>query len=1253
MKELIRRVMARGIFIVIAALVLFFTALFVNRMIFGTTSVNYYSNAIQQDIVSSEKDFDRLASDTSLIQSLINRDFSEQTLADVLDSKRGYAFFIYERDSTNAQLLFWNTQTTLPPFNLMEEANVSRVVRLDNGIYVSTSKTLVLSDGKRYSIEALIPVMRKYFVEIENLKTEFVRHPEARNRVDISFEPTAYPIRSHYGNILFYLQVISEDVQQASWISLLLMVGALSLGALFFNNIAHALYRKYGLAAGTIFLIITVTVLRAITYIFPDVFLFKDFPLFDPSIYSSSVVFSSLGDLLVNSFLVLWMITFIHRRLDAKPVKGIRYDFLRWILVALCMIVLVTTSFFFGSIVQSLVADGQISFNVTNFSSLSIYSFIGFLILAVIALDFFFISQIVLTIVRKIYDPGLFALMIISAFVGLIILSVRNGSTRIDLYLYVLIWLLFYLGIMQKSVFEGLNFKLNISEMLFWLFIFSFSIAGVIIFENRKIEFEQRVRFAEKLSEQADPSSEKLLSIALTYLDNDFLAPNFERFKFQPANKFLKDSIINKNFSAYLNKFDTKIYTFDEQENPLYNEASISYDTLNTIFNIQGKKTPIVDLRYYEKSFDKFTYLFRRTVTDTLGDVLGHFFVLSEPKRYKSDALIPELFKQTKEPVPEYSPDYSYAIYNKRDLINHYNDYPFPTTLRIQQIPKQEYVTTYVDEYEELWYRRDDNKVVVIVKKDNSFIEGITLFSYIFSTFLLLLAIYRVSILLIRSRLKMGGLRQYWQLSIRSQIHSTIILVNLLSFVVIGVATILFFINRYDRSNEDRLSRTIQIMVKEVQNKLEDNYDLNDPSLLFESSASAELERLMQDIADIHGTDVNLYDTSGDLRVSSNPFVYNKGVLSFKMNPEAFYNLNTRSAVQYLTEEQMGAVNYFSIYCPVRNEMGVAYAYLNIPFFSTQVELKQEISNFLVTIINLNAFIFLIAGAIALFITNRITSSFTIIGQKMRDINLQKTNQEIQWKRNDEIGELVKEYNKMLAKLDESAEAMAKSEREGAWRQMARQVAHEIKNPLTPMKLSIQYLQKAIDNNSVDVKVMTANVARTLIEQIDHLSKIASDFSQFANIGNPKNEVFDLHDLLYSLSSLYESTENLDFSWHPVPQRVLVYADKTQLNRLFTNLFQNAIEAAEYIDEKKIVVEERIVDRNIIVSVRDNGAGISDAMRDKIFTPNFTTKSSGTGLGLAMSKSIAEQAHGDIWFETEVGVGTVFFVKLPIEATSD
>jgi nitrogen fixation/metabolism regulation signal transduction histidine kinase len=266
----------------------------------------------------------------------------------------------------------------------------------------------------------------------------------------------------------------------------------------------------------------------------------------------------------------------------------------------------------------------------------------------------------------------------------------------------------------------------------------------------------------------------------------------------------------------------------------------------------------------------------------------------------------------------------------------------------------------------------------------------------------------------------------------------------------------------------------------------------------------------------------------------------------------------------------------------------------------------------------------------------------------MREINLGKTNEEIEWSRNDEIGGLVREYNKMVNKLEVSAQALARSEREGAWREMARQVAHEIKNPLTPMKLSIQFLQKSIDNNSANVKELTAQVAKTLVEQIDHLSKIAFDFSQFANIGNTNVEVFDINEVIRSLDNLYKASDESDLRLNAIEGKVLIKADKTQMNRLFTNLIQNAIEACDGKDKCKIELGELRVDGVVQISVKDNGEGIPKEMQSKIFVPNFTTKSSGTGLGLAMCKGIAEQAGGRIWFETEKGVGSTFFVELPV-----
>lgn len=1232
-----------------AAAAMFLLAFVVNQFILKSTSSPYYANLIQRDIIQKENNFKKLSEDTALLLGLVNRTYDDATLRKLSDKEKGYLFFIYSRDtSTEHKLLFWNTQQALPPINIMNETDASRMVRLSNGLYVHTSKIVYLSDGSYISLEGLLPVMYKYFVEIENLRKEFATYPEAGRRLDVTFQPTEYPVKSSYGNLLFYLQKITPTSYQRNWWTWSLTILGLFFLFIYIHQIAQYYKSRYGLLSATIFLAGVILFMRLVTYYYPGLLELRQFELFDPSIYSSSFVFSSLGDLMINSILFCWLMLFISRRLPTESIKPLKPDWLNFLCILFLIILLVSVTFIFADILQSLVSDAQISFNVTNFFSLTQYSFIGFLILGTLSLSYFFFSQMLLNILKSLSWESIYTVIIMTMFVGLAILTFTRNTSVLELNIYVLLWLVFYILMMQQKIFSGINSRLNISEVLFWLFVFSFSITGVIIFENKKIELEQRKSFAEKLSLRADPSSERLLSIALTYFDQEFLQRNFFRFKTEEENIDLKDSILKKSFSAYIDKYDTQLFTFDASEKPLYNELPVSFDTLNTIFRIQGKQTSIADLRYFEKSFDKFSYIYRKEVTDSFGVNAGYFFVLSEPKRYKSDALTPELFRQTKELVPEYSPGYYYGVYNKLDLVNYYNDYPFPTRLSQDELPKFEFETRKNKDFEELWYRASSDKVVVIAKKDNSFIEGITLFSYLFSTFILLLFIYRTTAFLVKSRFKKGAIAEFLQFSIRSQIHSTLLLVNLLSFIVIGFATILFFIKRYDRNNQDKLSRAIQIMVNEVESQLADHNSFNNSILLFETGTSQDVEELMQEISEIHGTDVNLYDTSGTLRVSSNPLIYNKGVLSEKMNPLAFYHLNTKKAIQFVANEEMGKVDYVSVYSPVRDDQGQAYAYLNIPSYSTQGELKQEISNFLVTIINLNAFIFLVAGAIALFITNRITHSFTLIGQKMRDINLQRTNQEIVWKRNDEIGELVKEYNKMVHKLDESAEALAKSEREGAWRQMARQVAHEIKNPLTPMKLSIQYLQKAIDNNSVNVKEMTSNVAKTLIEQIDHLSKIASDFSQFANIGNPRNEVFDLHELMHSLSSLYGAMENVSLSWYPVTQRLLLFGDKTQLNRLFTNLVQNAIEASENKDQCVIKISEKVEGGYILISIQDNGGGIPAETRDKIFMPNFTTKSSGTGLGLAMSKSIVEQAQGEIWFDTIDNEGTIFYVRLPL-----
>ncbi|MBK9569240.1 MAG: GHKL domain-containing protein [Chitinophagaceae bacterium] len=872
----------------------------------------------------------------------------------------------------------------------------------------------------------------------------------------------------------------------------------------------------------------------------------------------------------------------------------------------------------------------------------------GFFALACLSLTYYYFSQLLFRLIFPLFAGRNFLIFFAISFAGLIYLTTRSGNPEVLFYLPVLVWLLVYTWLVNRNGVLFNRFQINIAGILSWIFIFSVSITAIMFSQNRKAEWEKRKLIADKLAVQTDPSSERLMSIAIRYLDNDFLSENFHRFESEEGGIKFRDSIITDSYSGYLNKYDTRMYVYNADDKPLYNEDPTPYEALNAILTVQSKPTETEGLFYYETSLDKFNYITRREVTDTANKKLGSFFIVSNLKNYSRDALFPELFRQFKETDPENSPIYSNAVYDSLRLVSPPGNYPFPIWLTKNEIPSEEFQQRVNGDYDELWYRAGNEKVVVIARKKEAAIETITLFSYIFCSFLFLVLFVQLISIVLKTGYNLTGLRKLFQLNIRSQVHGTIIFISIFSFLIIGASTISFFISRNKQSNNEKLSRTMKIMVNEMEKKMSDHTIFDDVVKIYDSVSNTGLQKLVDEVSDIHGVDVNVYDLKGNLQVSSEANVYTKGVLSKKMDPTAFYHLDRLRQVQHAQEERIGNFTYLSIYSPVRDELGKVYAYINIPYFTSKPELRQEISNFLVTIINLNAFIFLIAGLIALFITNRITNSFSIISDKMKEVNLGKMNEQIVWNRNDEIGDLVQEYNKMVAKLGASATALAKSEREGAWREMARQVAHEIKNPLTPMKLSIQYLQKAINNNQPNVKELSSSVANTLVEQIDHLSKIAADFSQFANIGTTNITTFDLHEVLGSLKELYTTDEKILFDWRPVNEPVLMKADKTQMNRLFTNLIANAVEACQENGICKIEVTEQRLEDMIRVSIKDNGEGIAPEMQERIFIPNFTTKSSGTGLGLAMCKGIVEQAKGKIWFETGQGRGTTFHVELPV-----
>lgn len=1237
----------RNSFLLITAAWLFTLAFIVDNYWSGNSPSNAAQKAIQKDVSSNLIKINSFYQDTAVINKIARGKYDEKELAQQVDKK--YFIFIYKISAEDNLIpLFWNTQIITPTSIILNSDNGISFQKLLNGWYVVNKKTLQSSSGSFYKIVFLIPVKWNYYIQNQYLQNSFVAEKNIEKTYDISLTPTKYVIKNLQGKPLFYLHQLSNPIRHSNPIAVLLKILASIFILFFIHRLANFYAQKKGFLVGLSVLIIPVFILRALSYTFPIPIDFNNLQLFDPTIYGANFILRSLGDLLINSVLFIWVVLFIryHFKFDFSKIK-FRSDVYKYITIVFICAAMVVFTLLGSFTIQSLVSDSQISFDVINFFTLDIYSVIGFIVLCCIATGYFFLVTILLQPLNIFIGRKRYQLYLILTIVGLFILTFNLHSVHLSFNLAVFLWLLIFIFLLNFRVLLLHAYNLVSSKFIFWVFFFSVSITAIIVLQNRAKELDDRKHFAENLANKADPSGPVIVSIILKDFSNDYLSDIFDRFKDPFENRFLKDSLINENFSGYLDKYDTRIYTFNAAEMPLYNEDSTTFNALNAIIQTQGQPTEIPDLFYYDISYDRFNYISKKDITDSNGAELGYVFIISKPKRYKSDALYPELFSKGNNNSIESSPVYAFAIYNNNKLSRSYNDYPFRTDIDNSDFTYNEFRIVKRNGYEELWYKANADKVIVIARQDRFFVESVTLFAYLFCSFLLIAIFFNLAQHFLKER-KYSAFRSLFQLNIRSQVHGTIILISVFSFTVIAVTTILFFIGRYHSNNREKLSRTIHVMENELRNSI-DTMPINNYQLLnFDSLSHNKLAETINNISNIHATDLNVYDLNGNLKVSSVPLPYNKGIVSDKMDPIAFYHLNKMKDVQFFEEQNIGTLQYLNNYVPVRNEAGKEYAYLNIPYFESQTKLQDEISNFLVTIINLNAFIFLIAGIIALFITNRITQSFSLMSDKMKKINLETGNEEIIWNRKDEIGELVLEYNKMVKKLDVSAKMLARSEREGAWREMARQVAHEIKNPLTPMKLNLQYLQMAIEKNSPDVKNISLYVAQILLEQIEHLSQIAGDFAQFARIGNTQKQIFDVNLMLENSITLYSTNDEVQVNANLYPDPIMIEADKTQINRLFTNLLQNAVQSVP--DYRKVVIgiKSELNDHKVTITIKDNGNGIRGEMINKIFTPNFTTKTSGTGLGLAMCKGIVETLNGKIWFETMEGEWTSFFVEIPV-----
>lgn len=478
-------------------------------------------------------------------------------------------------------------------------------------------------------------------------------------------------------------------------------------------------------------------------------------------------------------------------------------------------------------------------------------------------------------------------------------------------------------------------------------------------------------------------------------------------------------------------------------------------------------------------------------------------------------------------------------------------------------------------------------------------------------------------------------------LSLRIRIFLSMILLVLIASILMASISVIQFKNEARNFHQERLER------KENAIKEHINYVLSTTTYpLTKENLPLIFKDKIHELSDIHNLEINIYSLDGKLLKSSKSSF---SVDSTTPPIQKYIVKLVQSSLEkrYVDITNIEGVKNRSSYSQIKDDKFKPLGILNLPYVEDDSFYENEIQEFLIKLSQVYFFMLIIAFALAYFLASYITSSLKTISDKLNETNLNQKNEKIEIEANSkEINLLISAYNKMVDKLEESANRLAQSEREQAWREMAKQVAHEIKNPLTPMRLTVQSFQRKFDASDPTLKQKLDDYSKTLIQQIDTMTSVASAFSNFASMPAQQNETLNVVSVVEITLDIF----NEDYiHFKSIETEIESVMDRTQLIRIITNLVKNAIQAIPKNKEnKEVLVSVEKNHKNVLITVSDNGVGIESKNIERIFEPKFTTKNSGMGLGLGIIKNIIENYKGTITFETQIGLGTTFTVSLPI-----
>lgn len=1130
------------------------------------------------------------------------------------------------------RLVSWSDTDFDVPRTLADSIYEKPFVFFQNGWFLTKS----VQAGSEF-IVGLLRIRSDYGMENDIIRNGFVKHFRIPDNTGFSRDRGAseYHVFSGEGTFLFSL-LYTEIKGKTFFIYIPLLLWMLAFFSILYMTLCLVRYlvsRNREISAMVLsFLIFCVLYLLVLIARKPSVLFQTD--LFSAYIYTMNTFIPSLGHLLLLGILLSVHAYIIYTTLKAsRRFKAINRT--SWLTLTSLLIPGALLFSLYQVVFCNLVFNSNINFEPFKVLNLNIFSLTGFVTL----LLFFSIPFLyLLWVFQTLKQPGNITVILsaIAAMAVFPVFFIKNPLTSVSAALLffsvtILIW---FLGNRNTGLFNKI--------VVFSLVLGLHSLFLITYFSAEKTKENIKIQLV-TYSTENDPTAEHLLLDMWPAISTDSTLRNmmnvavFEKDNVEDISGYLHE----KYFNGYWSNFNLNIV-------PCRKNDSLGVGMQNKIFedcygffgkkiSVSGHQLTGTDFYFIDSKQGRSSYL-------------GRLYYEFENSRH--NALFLDLYSDIKVFQPGYSEllldkkyhsyaklkDYSFAKYINGELVLRTGDFPYNSTDDKYLENVADYKFFKSDSYNHFLYR-NGNVTVVISAPSVSFQDIIISFAYLFAFIFIFI---NLVLLLVRKPF----IKTPAGLNFRQKMQLSFIGILLISFSLIGFITAKLTIDQYRTKHYENVREKLNSIYLELENKISAEKVLTSE---WRSSSNNTLEEELVRLSNIFNTDINLYDPYGFLISTSRPEIYYRNLISKRMDNIASINLFILKKTEYLQKEKIAKLEYVSAYEPFYNTDNDILTYINLPYFRMQSVLTKEISNTIVAVVNFTLLLIVLAMSLAVIISGRLTSPLAVLSSRLASVQLGKKSEHLSYNGSDEVGELVRQYNRMVDELDLSAQKLANSEREYAWREMAKQIAHEIKNPLTPMKLNIQQLFKSWTDGVPGFEKKLERFTKNQIEYIDSLSSIASAFSSFAKIPEANPVPVDLLEQIRITLELFKSSENISFRvGTPHTEKIIIYADKEQINSIFSNLIKNGIQSIPPGKEGHIKVNLEVGKDKVLVSVSDSGTGIPESLKPKIFTPNFTTKSSGAGLGLSIVKRYVENAGGRIWFESESDNGTVFFIEFPL-----